>query len=118
MNYNQPNITIHVEDISYKADGVYDVEYPEGIEVNVFRDKDITQIPIESEKTNQNGDAIINFYGEITITQNKSEQSFGEDLFIYQIIDEQSNIVSEILLSQGESETVKLPYGIFTVKKK
>ena len=39
-------------------------------------------------------------------------------MFIFQVLDKDQNIVNEIVLSQGESKTIKLNYGEYKVLEK
>ena len=118
MVYEQSKLTIHVEDIFYKANSEYYVESKNGIAVSLFKNNDITQEVIKSGNTDENGDLIVKLFGEVVITRKTTEENNTEDLFIFEILDKDNNVINEVLVSQGESKTVKIPYGNYTVIQK
>ncbi len=113
--YEQPNLTIHIENVSYKDNGS-DIEFTEGIKVNVYSNTNIEEKILGTANTDVNGDATINFYGEIVITKNAGNEDSIKDLFIYEILDKDNNVINEVLISQGESKTVIVPYGNYTIR--
>ena len=116
--YEQSSLTVHVEDMYYKADGEYDTDNIEGVEVRLFKDTNNSRDPIAADNTNGNGDVTVNFFGEITIKRNAAEEDAKDDVFIFEILDENENVVNEILLAPGESKTVKVPYGNYKAIQK
>ena len=70
---------------------------------------------LDSKLTDENGDAFIEFTGEIILSVNTKENN--EDLFSFQIFDDSDNLVNEVLVAQEETKTIKLPYGNYIVKK-
>lgn len=114
--YNQPNLTIHVEDVSYKENGNSDTEYIKDMNIKVYPSTEIKEKTIGEDKTNKDGDAQIYFYGEITINQQAKDNN--NDVFIYQVIDKDNNVVNEIVIGKDENKTIKVPYGSYTIKKK
>ena len=81
-----------------------------------YKNSDITVNTYASALTDENGDAVINFFGEITISVKSGESN--NDSFVFQVIDEEENLVTEILLSQGETKTIKVPYGNYKISEK
>ena len=116
ITYTKPSLTVHVEDIYYENDGNTIIKYPKGFEVDFYKNSDITVNTYASALTDENGDAVINFFGEITISVKSGESN--NDSFVFQVIDEEENLVTEILLSQGETKTIKVPYGNYKISEK
>ncbi len=114
--YNQPKLTIHVEDILYSKNNKKDIEKIDNMEVILYKNNDITKEPLAIKKTDINGDAIIEFMGEIIIKATTEENK--ADSFIFQILDKNDDIVSEILISSNESKTIKIPYGEYKIVQK
>ena len=114
--YSKPYIAFHLEDNSYYSNGRKSTKDVENIEIDVYKSRESGQLPIGKDITNEDGDTLINLYGEILITQQGEAQD--EDVFIYQILDKNNNVVTEVNLSLGESKTVKVLYGEYSIKRK
>ena len=117
INYEKPSLTIHVEDICYVDNTEASIEYPKDIEVTLYKNNNIMEEYLANKKTDENGDVKIDFVGEITISVNTGEGN-REDSFIFQVLDKDNNIVNEIILSQGESQNIKISYGNYKVVEK
>ena len=114
--YENPYISLHIEEIAYDGNGASTTQNIENMEVNLYKSNVSTESPIAGGITDENGNITIELFGEIIVTQEGEEQD--EDVFIYQVIDEDNNVVSEINLPMGESKTIKVPYGRYKVKRK
>ena len=118
--YKKPYISAHVEDIAYDANydanGVNSTQNISNKDIKLYRSENTTEAPIGGGKTDENGNATIDLFGEIIVTQDGENKD--DDVFIYQIIDENKKVVNEFKLSEGESKTIKMPYGTYTVKRK
>ena len=117
IDYEKPSLTVHIEDVSYGDNQKTSIKYPKDIEVILYKNSDITGESLANKKTDENGNAKIEFTGEITINITNEEES-KEDIFIFQVLDKEGNVVSEVLVSKGESKTIKLPYGVYKVVEK
>ena len=114
IDYNKPNITVHVEDILYSTNKT-DINYIKDIEVIIYKNNNMEEEALASKLTDEKGDAFIEFTGEIILSVNTNENN--EDLFSFQVFDDNENLINEILISQGETKTIKLPYGNYKIKK-
>ena len=114
IDYNKPNITVHVEDILYSTNKT-DINYIKDLEVIIYKNNNMEEEVLASKLTDENGDAFIEFMGEIILNVNTNENN--EDLFSFQVFDDNENLINEILISQGETKTIKLPYGNYKIKK-
>lgn len=114
IDYNKPNMTVHVEDLSYSSDKT-DISYIKDVEVIIYKNNNMAGEILDSKLTDENGDAFIEFTGEIILSVNTKENN--EDLFSFQIFDDSDNLVNEVLVAQEETKTIKLPYGNYIVKK-
>jgi len=85
--------------------------------VVLYKNIDVAQGEIQSSTTDDNGDAFISLFGEVVITRAEPEED-NNDVFIFKILDDDNNLVNEIILSQGESKTIKIPYGSYKVIQK
>ena len=113
IDYNKPSLTFHVEDISYSNNLRNDIK---DVEVILYKNNDITQESLANKNTDENGIAFIELLGELTINIDTKEEN--GDMFIFQVLDKDQNIVNEIVLSQGESKTIKLHYGEYKILEK
>ena len=114
IDYNKPNITVHVEDLLYSSNKI-DINHIKDVEIIICKNNNIGEEILASKLTDENGDAFIEFTGEIILNVNTNENN--EDLFSFQVFDDNENLINEILIAQGETKTIKLPYGNYKVKK-
>lgn len=118
MTYQQPNLVVHIEDFLYKANGENDIEYPQNVEVSLYKDNDITQEAITTVNTDENGNATISLFGELVITTNISDENSNYDLFIFEIINNSTLITKEVLVADNQTKIVKVPYGSYKIIQK
>ena len=117
IDYYKPNITIHVEDIFYGDLGEYKIDYAKDMEVVLNNINNITEESLANGITNEEGNVTIDLVGEITINIESNEEK-KDDIFIFEVSDEEGNLKSEILLPVGESKTIELQYGNYMITKK
>ena len=116
ISYNKSNITVHVEDVFYKNNNKTEENPIKDVPVILYKNSDMTQESLANSVTNENGDAFMEFTGEITISVNNKVDN--KDLVIFQILDEDENLVNEVIVSQGENKTIKIPYGNYKIVEK
>jgi len=116
--YEQPYLKIHIEDNSYKSENEYDIQYAESVIVNVYKNKDITLSSLGTSSTSNIGDANINLYGNITINRISNSEIDMNDVFIYDILDGNGQIIKQTIVPQGSRKIIQLPYGTYTLVQK
>ena len=110
--YEQPKMTIHIEENAYNKTGVETTPI-ENMNVTVYPTTQLEN-EIGEEKTNTTGNAIFKFMGTLKISK---ESNNGKDAFIYHIYNK-SNLSKKILsivLKQNEEITINLPYSDYLV---
>ena len=88
-----------------------------GVEVDIYKDTDITILPIGNGTTDENGNSNIDLYGEIIIKHNSSITQ-NEDVFIYQLLDEDENVINEFNVNSNEDKTIKVSFGNYKIRRK
>ncbi len=115
--YDEPNIDIHVEEIDIGPGGTSQKIDASGVEVDIYKDTDITSLPIGKGTTDENGNSTIDLYGEIIIKHNSSITQ-NEDVFIYQLLDENENVINEINVNSNEDKIIKVSFGNYKIRRK
>ena len=108
------NLKIHIEKISYNSSKNATIEFMNNINITLLNNKE-SQETIITDKTDNNGDLTINLIGEVEISRKDSN---NKDVYIFNILNENNEIINEILLSQGESKIVRIPYGKYKIVQK
>lgn len=114
IEYFMKNLKIHIEKISYNSSKNATIEFMNNINVTLLNNKE-SQETIITDKTDNNGDLTINLIGEVEISRKDSN---NKDVYIFNILNENNEIINEILLSQGESKIVRIPYGKYKIVQK
>lgn len=114
-SYEKPYTSVHISEISIGANSTSEQNL-NNIQIDLYKNNDITGEPIANGVTDINGNSTLYVFGEIVVTQNTSNQN--NDVFIYQLLDTNNNVINEFNISLGESKTLKVPYGRYKVKRK
>lgn len=111
--YNMPTLKLHINELSYDSTGSTSVNASD-VNVKFYKDDNKDEL-LDERKTDNNGDAIFEFYGVATITKNKVNDE--EQTFIFNIINENEPnvVVKKITIKEGHDVKVKLPYGSYIV---
>ena len=114
--YSKPYIVLHIEDIGYDSNGIDSENDVKNAQINIYKDENNIQSAIASGVTDANGDSTIRLYGDMSLTQDGDETK--DDVFIYQLLDEDDNVVKEFSLTIGESKTIEVPYNEYRIVRK
>lgn len=113
ITYNKPSLTFHVEELTYKENECAYNSLPD-VTVNLYKNPE-TETILDTEKTNSSGNALFKFYIDVQITKNRLSSNTNTDIFIFNITNTTTNNIQKVLIKPGETITVKLPYGDYTV---
>ena len=116
--YEEPYISIHVEDVAYDSNGVSSSEDIEDMPINLYASHQSMQSTLGEATTDEDGEAIIYLFGKINITQLSEQQDSDDDVFIYQILDANNHVIDEVSVPLGETKTIIVPYGRYRVRRK
>lgn len=114
--YSKPYIVLHIEDIGYDSNGIDSENDVKNAQINIYKDENNIQSAIASGVTDANGDSTIRLYGDMLLIQDGDKTK--DDVFIYQLLDEDDNVVKEFSLTIGESKTIEVPYNEYRIVRK
>lgn len=107
--YNESSLIIHVEEIAYSNNTK--TTFLENINVIIYPDSTMEN-KIGNELTNINGDAIFNFYGIMDI---KEVSNLQDEIFVLEIINNNTLQKKKITILNGSTVKIKLPYGKYSI---
>ncbi|MBQ6323623.1 MAG: hypothetical protein IJI22_02190 [Bacilli bacterium] len=112
--YKQPELRIHVDTMTYTPDNIAIRDLPN---VNVeFYKNEVIEDPL-TKQTDSRGNALFKFYVDVEVTKNTMSDQSQTDIFVFEITNKTTNENTNILLKPGETETVRLPFGDYTISE-
>lgn len=113
--YPKPQLTIHINEITYLREGSTTIN-KEGIEVNLYKDTSSEEV-FHTENTNSSGDAIFKFKVTLEITKESNDSDLETDIFLFKIINADTEEEQEVLIRPGKTIKIKLPYGNYVIEE-
>ena len=114
--YAQPSLTVAAHEFAYTADGTSSDTPLPGVSVTLYPHNSADEAALGVEATDHDGNAVFRFSGTLTITKAVSDGS-NDGVFVFKISNKKdpNTVTQSLMLSPGESVTVVLPYGEYTV---
>lgn len=116
LEYQKPYVLLHLTEIAYDSNGINNTKDINNMNIYLTKGVNSNDEPIATGVTDQGGICRLNLFGDIIITQNSNEDQ--NDVFIYEVLDENNNLIIEFSVPVGETKTITLPYGRYTINRK
>lgn len=115
--YEKSNITVQVNDLSYKENSSPSTICSKDINTTLYADNLVSSKILGNGLTDDNGKINFELEGNLTISPNNL---IDNEVFIFDIfsVDDPDNVITQIVFNKNESVNIKLPYGNYIIKAK